>query len=202
MIDCVPEPCVVSGACLRPFSLGHHLLFKRLDLSFAGDSDGGDELSELQVGMMVCALPYYETLDALRAGEWNAMLEDWQRRARGPWWNRRRVDWVRAETAFREYLARGYQGAPIWTHPKAGGIKLTAPWEQLLKVRLIGAGFSEREVMEGYLPQRWYDYWTVVEMDAAAKCANPAHWRKVFYTQEDAEAMQAVKERSESAKQN
>ena len=54
----VPQPCRILGTVLRPFCLGHHLIFKRLNLPFAGnhEADAGEE--DILIGIAVCAGRY------------------------------------------------------------------------------------------------------------------------------------------------
>jgi hypothetical protein len=41
------------------------------------------------------------------------------------------------------------------------------------------------EVMNGYLPERWYDYFTVLELSQADGTPEK-DWKRIFYTQSDA----------------
>jgi hypothetical protein len=183
----VPEPCRIFGTALRPFCLGHHLLFKRLDLPFdeKGNPTPKCTRDAIMIAVAVCAASYETTLELLLNGEWDAFVSDWMRRVKGPFWRRRKVNWFDTEFLFRAYLSDGYQEPPIWDHTRTVSIALSAPWEEMLKCRLVMAGFSESEVLNGYLPCRWYDYFTVTEMSQADKCRRPEHWKKIFYTKKD-----------------
>jgi len=167
--DTVPEPARVLGTWLRPFCLGHHLLFTRLGLRYAGAplEMAGD--SELLQAVAICAGESYEhTLDLFLSGKWPAMFDPWVLDLRGPWYARRKVDLAGAHECFREYLAKGHSftlQAPLWRHRSGGGDSLTAPWEQLFRLQLLKAGLSEGEIMNGYLPARWYDFHTARELD-------------------------------------
>jgi hypothetical protein len=190
--ETVPEPCQVAGTPLRPFCLGHHLLFRRLGLPFANAPMAEAARDAIIIGIVVCAARFEDTLEAFLSGDWPRVMARWRKRVAGPWWKPRKVDWAEAEMLFRAYLQDGYKRPPVLRHETAGGVFLTAPWEVLLKVRLVMAGFNEMEVLNGYLPGRWYDYFTALELDAAAKLKDPKHWRKVFHTQEAAEKMEAA----------
>src|ERR1700728_1431852 len=139
----LPEPCRVFGTMLRPFCLGHHLLFRRLGLPFAGSplADAGSE--DILVGIAICAGDNYETtLEQFHTGHWPRAVGDWKRQLRGPWWNRRKYSkefLADAETTFRAYLMDGYQKPPVWNYQK-DGLSLSAPWELVLKSRLLLTG--------------------------------------------------------------
>lgn len=187
--DVVPEPCRIIGTALRPFCLGHHLLFKRLALPFTFDPTAPFEKEQMVIGIVICAGESYEwTLGQMLRNRWQGVVEDWKRRARGPVWRRQRVDWGGAEGLFRAYLTDGYRDCPTWKYASQG-VELSAPWELLLKVRLVASGFSESEALNGYLPARWYDYFTANELRQLETCRDAKNWKRVFYTRSDAEKM-------------
>ena len=182
------------GTKLRPFCLGHHLLFRRLSLPFSGSplADAGTE--DIMLGVAVCSGESYETtLEQFHSGEWLKEFERWKRQLEGRWPIRRKLtsDFVAdAEILFRAYLQDGYSQPPLWEHKSsATEISLSAPWELVLKNRLVMAGYSESEVLNGYLPGRWYDYFAVCELNAAANCNDPKNWRKIFYTKSDYDSL-------------
>ena len=184
--ETVPAPQVIACVEMKPFCLGHHLLFKLLNLPFAGNADADFGANDLVLGIAICGNSYEETLAAIHHGDWPDIIARWRKRAGGPWWNPRFLDMNAEEVKFREYLADGYRMPPMWRH-EGQSIEMSAPWENLLKVRLVMAGFSESEVLNGYLPGRWYDYFSAIEIQEAASCTNHKYWRKIFFTQKDAE---------------
>jgi hypothetical protein len=189
----VPEPCQIAGTPLRPFCLGHHLLFKRMEFPFAGNATAAATLEDIILGIAICAASYEDTLEAFLCGDWENIVRRWQKRVAGPIWKRRRIDWEDSTALFRAYLADGYQRPPVFQHiPKGGTVTISAPWEELLKCRLVSAGFPETEVLNGYLPCRWYDYFTVMELEQAKTCSDSKNWKKVFFTEADAEEIGAA----------
>ena len=190
--DCVPEPCHVAGTPLNHFSLGHHLLFVRLALPFADAPMADATPDQILEGVALCAADPIEAQAAMLSGEWPDIVARWLKRVRKEW-RKRKGDWETAESLFRAYLIDGYRSAPVMQYASDGGtIKLTAPWENLLKCRLVMAGFSEREVLTGYLPARWYDYFTVCEIEGAKNCTDSKKWKPVFYTRQMSEQLKAV----------
>lgn len=190
--ECVPEPAQIAGTRMLPFCLGHHLLFRRLGLPFAGSPAADCGEGEVLIGVLVCAQHYETTLEQLHSGEWPTIQAKWLRDV-----TKRCAKSGQTvgdiEARFRAYLETGYQQPPVCGHAK-GEIQMSAPWECLLKVGLMRAGFSETEVLNGYLPCRWYDYFTALELAAAETCEDPKRWRTIFYNQREAEAIAAVKE--------
>lgn len=183
--DTVPTPRTVAGVELRPFCLGHHLLLKACSLPFAGNAEADCGSEDVMLGVAICGLKYEETVDAMNSGEWPEIIARWRKRIAGPWWNPTLLDYEAIEEAFREHLRDGYAMPPIWKRDGAGGFSLSAPWELLLKNTLVRNGYGESEVLNGYLPARWHDYFTIRELDAAATCPEQKHWKPIFYTAED-----------------
>lgn len=185
----VPEPCQVAGTRLLPFCLGFHLLFKRLGLPFAGSPAADAMPGQILVGILLCAQPYPVTVDELHEGTWGKTQTDWLAKVM-----KRRTNIEDSERRFREYLIDGYRMPALYRTAQADGISMSAPWENLLKIRLTMAGLTELEALTGYLPGRWVDYFTALEIGAADRCDDPKRWRKLFVTRDDAERIESLKE--------
>lgn len=180
IIETVPQPCRIFGTALRPFCLGHHLLFTRLGLPFADNPDAEGTTEQFMQAVTICASDSYEsTLNALLDGSWIWNYQTWLKQVR------KRPGKDHGLPVFRKHLEDGYRIAPVWRHVTKSTIHLSAPWEQLLKVRLVSAGFSVSEVLNGYLPERWYDYFTAMELKQAETCPEK-DWKQIFYTLQDA----------------
>ncbi|GEM_PF-2246579 len=183
--DTVPEPCRVAGMWLKPFCLGHHLLFKRLGLPFTEAPLAESGVNETGIGILICSGESYEwTMSRLLDGSWQEFIQRMNRGVCGPWYARKRIDWREADSLFRAYLADGYRWPPVNRRDESkNAVRITAPWEVLLKCRLVQAGFSESAVLNGYLPARWYDFLTLKEMHQLETCSHPSRWRPVFFTE-------------------
>lgn len=195
--DFIPDQHVVAGTVLKPFCLGHHLLFVKLGLPFAGRYDAPAEFWEIIFGVAVCANSYSDTLDSLYAGKWADEIKRWRRKALGSpltqLFRRPRFSECDVETSFREYLRTGYEMPPLWRRG-SGGASLSAPWESLLQVRLSSCGFTESQILEGYLPRLWYHYFCAIESAALDRCDSEGikHWKPIFFTESDAARMQGL----------
>ena len=180
IIETVPVPCRIFGTALRPFCLGHHLLFTRLGLPFADNPAADSTTEQLMQAIAICAGESYEkTLAALLDGTWVKVYENWLKKIR------KLPPEKNAVATFRNHLEAGYRSAPVWVHVSKSEIKLSSPWETLLKCKLVGSGFSISDVMNGYLPDRWYDYYTTIEIRQSETAAEK-DWKKIFFTLADA----------------
>jgi len=188
IIETVPQPCRVFGTALRPFSLGHHLLFLRLKLPYANRPTVQPEQLQLLQAVFICGHSYDENLEGQLSGDWAFSFEKWFSRVK-----KIKFNYGEAREVFQKHLEDGYRLPPVWRHVYTSGITLTAPWEQLLKCRLVSAGFAITDIMNGYLPERWYDYYTVSELRQLDNCVDSAKWKNIFYTVDDALADEKAK---------
>lgn len=210
----VPEPHCVLGTMLRPFSVGHVLLLKKIKSPFAARIDErllqGDlkraslssadierttseawqqlfaETSEydIAVATFICAARYGESLHALIAGEWPERFDAWYRQVRPGFFSRNRFNYADERDKLAAYLRAGQLRPPLWRHDLPGNIEITSPEECLLIARLVDAGFNEADVMEKYLPAAWYLYYSACELWQASNAKSPKDWRRTFYTQQ------------------
>jgi hypothetical protein len=189
IIETVPQPCRIFGTALRPFCLGHHLLFWRLGLPFADNPDADTTLEQFTQAVVICSGDSYEaTLAALLDGSWARIYAVWLKGVQPQIKNTSSA----ALAHFRRHLEDGYRIAPVWRHASKGTISFSTPWEQLLKVRLVMAGFTMNDVMNGYLPGLWYDYFTAMEIKQLETCTKQEDWKRIFYTLQDALADDAA----------
>lgn len=184
--ELTPEAHCVLGTMLRPFSLGHHLLFARIGSPFEGKPDADASPEDLALAVFICAAPHSQTQESIIRGEWEAEHRRWTQQLKPRFWQRTRFIHEREAANFAAYLTDGYRRAPIWRHG-GSGITPSAPWECLLQSRLMAGGWSQREVLEGYLPALWYHYQTLREIQQLDNYdPKTCHWRKVFWTEKDA----------------
>lgn len=59
---CIPETFTVLGLRLKPLSLGHFLLMRRLNCAFASDVEIEISFSDLLVAVLICSMNYEDCL--------------------------------------------------------------------------------------------------------------------------------------------
>lgn len=185
--DLVPDAHRVLGTMLRPFSLGHHLLLKRLRSPYASHAEATGDPADLALAVFVCAAPYSASIETILAGDWDSAFAAWSRQLRAPWYRRTRFHQPTEANAFQTYLRDGYRDVPIWRH-EVNGLKLTAPWECLILARLGDNGQQPAAILETYLPAAWYAYHTLAELQRADNWTGKGVWLPTFFTaQHDAQ---------------
>lgn len=189
-VECVPEPVQVAGTPLRPFSLGHHLILKRIAPEFCHPSAGAalEPLDRILLGVYVCAHDYFNLVEEMVRFRFKDSFSRWADSVKKAF---RKGTFVKTDVGplFVAYLQVGYAQPPLMEKISAddSSFDLSAPWETVLKARLMQNGFSEREVMEGYLPSLRYSYYTIQEM---AQKTKPVPF---FLDQETAEGLEEMR---------
>jgi hypothetical protein len=186
ILETVPQPCQIFGTSLRPFCLGHHLLFHRLNLPFADNPSADCEALQFFQAVFTCAYSYEENITGHNLNEWQVSFDKWFRKVK-----KNKPDMKSGLAVFRNHLQEGYRIPPIWTRQYKNAIHFSSPWETLLKCRLMIAGFTLAEVLNGFLVERWYDYFTLLEI-AQAESTDGKNWQPIFYTKKDALAAEEV----------
>lgn len=198
--DAVPDVHVVGKVELRPFSLGHHLVFLKASLPFCDKASAVAkcDFADVLVGVAMCGMSYEENLETAHKDEYGKLIETWQSKLRKGLLRRSIAEpESKVREDFEAYLKDGYRLPPVHRRDYRDGVEITSPWEILLRVRLKMAGFSESDVMNGYLPGLWYDYYCACEIIAADKCTDPKNWRNVFVTKTYVEQMEASDQRTD-----
>lgn len=190
--DLIPEAHCVLGTMLRPFSLGHHLLFARTSSPFEGNEAVVAPPEDLALAVFICAAPYSQTQEAILRGDWESEHRLWTQKLKPRFWQRTPFKHEVEMQKFTAYLKDGYRRAPVQRHQLANGVEFTSPWECLMLARLMQGGFSERTALELYMPAAWYHYHTISEIRQADNITNVASWRKTFWTEKDALAYAAA----------
>lgn len=159
----IPEPFVVLGVPLRPYSLGHYLLMVKFDCAFASDnSDAMASIEDLLLGVAICSRTYEDFLEWIHNPQ---DVEDWMKE-----WGKVVMDMSKNDIdfnmfekflLFKEYIQNGSQLPHFWTNDEKAGEPKTsgAHWcQSLLSVLTSECGQTEQQVMNQPLCKSWSDY--------------------------------------------
>lgn len=187
----MPRQFSVADAALKPFCLGHVKLFKLLKLPFQLDAKDDCSLEDAILCASICSFSYEDGLNMVNSGAWPKVIRRWRRKVVGFGIFKSKLDEEKVIADFREYIEDGYRMPPMYIRDCPNGITLTAPRESMLISRLAPFGYSA--VMNMYLPEAWYQYFTSVEISAADNFeGQPKDWRKMFFTAHDAIRLEAL----------
>lgn len=73
----IPEPFTILGRRLKPYSLGHELLFQRFDVNFSNESSKAPWHDDLILGTLLCSHDYAGALSALTSSWLPLRLRLW-----------------------------------------------------------------------------------------------------------------------------
>lgn len=181
----LPDPDRCCGLALRPLSIGHLVLMRRLNLSFFYESRE-DHLQDLLAGVLICSGAFSEFVPALYRPEGLSVVCGLQRRLSGGFRGKvsrtlRRlfgrlveveeivgIDFQAERASFREYLAKygawKTDSTPDWAIPSLASTQKAEPSEpsgvpeyiELLDALTTELGLSLGEALDTSLPlARW-----------------------------------------------
>jgi hypothetical protein len=170
----VPEPHTILGLRLRPFSLGHRILLKRIGNAFLSPEGRASEApvkityDDLASAVFICAHTWKENLEALHDLDGTQkFMRAWQRKLSGQtgwkyWLGLRApalIDLPGKAKAFSAYLADG-ESHPSY-HFEPGG-EMDCPIEQIVKATLLSqTSLTEDEIMDRSWSLCLWDYLTL-----------------------------------------
>lgn len=157
----MPEPFILCGQKLRPFSLGHYWLFRRHGLAFF--TDRTPEVWDLVLGIAICSGSFEDGLIYFQNPDSNAEIEAFTEKI---------IQEVSIEekiSDFSRYLKAALE-FPDFYPANDDGETLTAPWIQTVRIALmLKLHLPENVVMNQPLTKTIWDYATIGEMDGVLR---------------------------------
>jgi len=169
----LPETRTVLGMRLRPLSLGHLVLLKRIGSPFANGEI--PTLESLATAVMICASTFREALDYFDDPKLSSVMFRWHERITGNdrWLVRlglrrvKTVDFIAEAAAFFAYLQE-HQTMPKYASSDSDFRPIGYAFEQMIKVRLMrDLHFSEAELFDRSWLLCLWDYAALLDMENA-----------------------------------
>lgn len=150
----LPEPFTILGVRLRPFSLGHAILFTRFDVQFLQD-DARPLESDFILGLILCACRYEQAVEVFEDPDFDKTVRKWRRKTKG-------VDLDKAISLFYDYLNVHIGFLPFFCRPDGISATIEAPFEQVVRVTLMSKMHrTETDVMNMPYGLAVWDYVTL-----------------------------------------
>ena len=173
----VPEPVILLGQRLHPYSLGHHILLERFENPFAvgGDAD----VTDLFTGVLICCNEYDEFLKLIREDDIVSLVKRWSK-------NLGDFDANSIAQAFKDYIEDSFSNFPkYWVDEKYKDSKSGSNFPQAIKLRLLrSTNLTEKEILNRPLALSVWDVCTILEQDGAIS----------LFSKQDEENQNRVKE--------
>lgn len=167
-----PEPYTILGQRLKPFSLGHYILLRRLKSPFVSDKQEESSVGDLIVGVIVCSRNYSGAseiicdfdkmeVEAQRVGELNSKsgVAENQNEA------------IARIILFNKYVVDG-SAMPGYFLDNEGDYdrKLNQHWSQSVLLSLISnCGYTRDEALNCPLSQAFFDHLAFMETEGSIK---------------------------------
>ncbi len=187
LLAAIPEPFTVLGQRLKPFCLGHELLFQRFNISFAVGAEDAPEYSDLIAGVLICANTYEDGLDDLTSRWLPLKLRFWG-------WRCGNFDVGEKIRLFQDYID-AHTKQPEYTRDGGESSEPGAPFIQSLKVTQMSEfGMSESEALNTPFSVALWNYLTLQENKGAIHIVNDAdreRWKIAADRDQEADAWAA-----------
>jgi len=156
----IPEPLVLLGQRLHPFSLGHHILLERFENPFI--TGGNADVTDLFTGVLICCNEYDEFLKLIREDDVVTIVKKWAK-------NLGQFDVNKIAKAYKEYIEDSFNNFPkYWVDDKYKDSKSHSNFTQSIKVRLLrSTNLTEQEILNRPLALSVWDVCTILEQDGA-----------------------------------
>lgn len=166
----IPEPVVLLGLRLRPYSLGHVILLHRIESAFV-TGDGPVTIGDLAMSVLVCAHPYKEALALLDEPRLDKFMLRWHARLTAPtWWLRlrgqsRALDLKAKASAFAEYIEAGSK-QPYYSYDVSKQGKSQLETVHAVQITLMSkTTLTEAELLDRPWGRCLFDYLALQAMD-------------------------------------
>jgi len=184
----IPEPYTICGLRLKPFCLGHYLLMKKFQVSYANDSEARTNPVELVkdflLALVICSLSYEEFLEAVTTDKlmvntkqfrffgkrvekemsFRKWLSNWGDAICTAAKDKDNFNALEKISAFRKYLNDGLRVPLFYDEGKDNQMPSGAHWSQSIEHVLTGElGYTHSEALNLPLAKALSDYFKYAE---------------------------------------
>lgn len=151
----IPEPFVILGLRLKPFSLGHYILMNRFEVAFVAAGEATADIPDLVLGVLICSKTYDDFLAFIDREDCQKQVEEWGEKIG-------MFEFVDKVKIFSEYIAH-HSEIPKFVYEtettESGG-----QWAQAVLLSLTGQlGYSREEALNIPLSEALTNYFKHAE---------------------------------------
>lgn len=161
---CIPEPMIILGLEMKPFSLGHLLILSRYKNGFVTE-DTPITFNDLIFGVYVCAHTYEKAIASFTEPETGRKIERWGKKIG-------KFSFEEKANLFAEYLRCGMRQPDDVTVSE--GEKTSLPLYAVIKYVVQNAfGYSASEILNLPYRQLLWEYYVTQEAKGVCKVSDP-----------------------------
>lgn len=203
----LPEPFRILGLTLKPFSLGHITILKRIESPYITGEASEFLPADLTAAVLICAHDWEGGKALLNQRNLAFEVFKWMRRLNRPHslWKRlfgprEKIDWPEKAKLFQRYLEQGLD-TPEYSYDAERSRGVNAPVEHQVRVALMaGMHLSEDEVMNRPWRLSMSDFLLLRALDGQIDFVDSSELRAA---QEKANAIaEKLKQRSANGKES
>lgn len=168
---CIPTKWTILGLTLKPLSLGHYILMKRLGCRYASDEDGVKiDISDLILGTLICSMSYSEFVEFMDDKDFEKEVRKWGKTFTKQVKKDKHFNIFEKFVLFKDYITDGTRMPLFWEGENSSGKPSGSHWSLNIHNVLIGElGFSNEEALNMPLTQVFAHYLRYLESQGAVE---------------------------------
>lgn len=159
-----PEPVEIFGNTLRPFSLGHELVLRRLGVDGRKGVDGDLTIDETLIIVAVCTMSYNQAWQWFTSGEFAGDVQAWANELQAEMDVGNASQIAEAKPWVKRYLSAGFKEPRIEHEQPGGGLCEIPLAEHVLQTLARDCGVTLKQALNMPRPLAMWKYYAALEM--------------------------------------
>lgn len=161
--SCVPTKWTILGLTLKPLSLGHYILMRRLGCRYSADEDTSVDISDLIIGVLICSMSYEEFISFMDDEDFEKEIRKWGKTFTKQVKKDKTFNLYDKFKLFKDYIIDGTQMPLYWEGENVGKAS-GSHWSLNVHNVLVGElGFTNSEALNMPLTQAFAHYFRYLE---------------------------------------
>lgn len=164
----LPDKFVILGVRLKPLSLGHYMLMKRLNVGYATDTEAKVGFEDFVLALLICGQTYEEFCEFLERDDLIKALEREAKAMKRRINKEQNFNLFSKMGMFQKYLEEGTQMPLYWEGDNKSEKESGAHWSQTLFTTAVSElGYTRTQALNVPLVQLFNDFFKYAESNGA-----------------------------------
>jgi len=171
----LPNRYVILGVKLKPLSLGHYILMRRLEVAYATDTQSSVAFSDFVLALLICSMTYEEFVDYLDRPDFIKNLQRESKNMTKVIKRDKTFNLFDKMSMFQNYLKEGTKTPLYWEGDNQSNTTSGAHWSQTLFTTAVSElGYTRSQALNVPLIQLFNDFFKYGEAQGAVQLMTEA----------------------------